>query len=145
MPTAPASGSVCSSPAAAITVRTASIPRPGIFSIRGLTLLGGEPFEPENQPEVLSLVQAVRTQLPEKTIWAYSGFTLEQLQSGAIGPQPVTRELLSSLDVLVDGKFVAELKDISLQFRGSSNQRILDIPQTLKTGRVCLWRDPAQL
>lgn len=107
--------------------------------IRGLTLLGGEPFEPQNQPAVLELVRQVRSAYPQKTIWAFSGYCLEQLLSKKLGPWEITQELLSRLDVLVDGKFVAELKNLSLRFRGSSNQRIIDLPVTLETGVIHLW------
>ena len=107
--------------------------------IQGLTLLGGEPFEPENQPAVLDLVRQVREYCPDKTVWAFSGFTLEQLLSGQTGPVAITQALLSHLDVLVDGPFLSALKDLSLRFRGSSNQRIIDLPATLQTGNIVLW------
>ncbi len=95
--------------------------------ISGLSLLGGEPFEPENRPELIKLCRAFRRRFPNKDIWCYSGFTLEQLQSDDI-PEPETaKALLAELDILVDGKFVEELKDISLQFRGSKNQRIIKL------------------
>ncbi len=109
--------------------------------IEGLTLLGGEPFEPENQGPVLELVRQVRARYPEKTIWAFSGFTLDQLASGKIGSWPVTRALLSSLDVLVDGPFHREEKDLNLRFRGSRNQRIIDMKKTAEAGQIVLWRD----
>ena len=108
--------------------------------IRGLTLLGGEPFEPENQPEVLALCKAVRQRFPEKTIWCYSGYTLESdILSGRLGPREITMELLSQLDVLVDGEFHEAEKNPDLRFRGSSNQRVLDVPKTLETGAAVLW------
>lgn len=112
------------------------------FFVDGLTVLGGEPFEQENQRGLLPFLKRVRAELPGKTIWAYSGFTWEQLT----GREParcrceVTDELLSLLDVLVDGPFVEEQKDISLQFRGSANQRIIDVPATLRSGAVVLWK-----
>ena len=112
------------------------------FFVDGLTLLGGEPFEPENQRGLLHLLHRVRDELPGKTIWAYSGFTWEKLT----GQEPchcrceVTDEMLSLLDVLVDGRFVEELKDISLRFRGSSNQRLIDVPATLKAGTIVGWQ-----
>lgn len=108
--------------------------------IHGLTLLGGEPFEPENQRALLPFVRRVREELPDKTIWAYSGFTLEELQTpGAHARCEVTDELLAQLDVLVDGRFVEALKDISLLFRGSSNQRLIDMKKTLAAQQVVLW------
>lgn len=110
--------------------------------IRGLTLLGGEPFEPENQRELVTLLRRVRAELPEKDIWSYSGYTFEQLT----GVEPcaarceVTDEMLSMLDVLVDGEYVDALRNIRLKFRGSENQRLLDMPKSLKAGRAVLWQ-----
>ena len=94
--------------------------------IAGLTLLGGEPFEPENQAELVKLLRKVRETYTEKSIWSYTGFVYDKdLVPGGRAYTDVTDEMLSYLDVLVDGPFVEELKDITLQFRGSSNQRIL--------------------
>lgn len=94
--------------------------------IAGLTLLGGEPFEPENQAELVKLLRKVRETYPEKSIWSYTGFVYDKdLVPGGRAYTDVTDEMLSYLDVLVDGPFVEELKDITLQFRGSSNQRII--------------------
>ena len=108
--------------------------------ISGLTLLGGEPFEPENQRVLLPFVERVRKSYPEKTIWAFSGFTIEQLwQEGSHPRCEVTDKLLSLLDVLVDGRFVLAKKNISLRFRGSENQRLLDIPNTLQEKKPVLW------
>ena len=108
--------------------------------INGLTLLGGEPMEPENQRALLPFVRKVREVLPNKTVWCYSGFTYEELLTDGSHPRcEVTDELLSLIDVLVDGKFVEELKDISLRFRGSSNQRILDLNKTREAGAPVLW------
>lgn len=97
--------------------------------IAGLTLLGGEPFEPSNQRALIPLLRRVHQEYPEKTIWAYSGYTYER---DILNPQgkahcEVTDELLSYIDVLVDGEFILEQRDISLQFRGSRNQRILHL------------------
>lgn len=100
--------------------------------IRGLTLLGGEPFEPSNQEALLPLVRAVRERYPSKTLWAFSGYTFDQLRDSP---------LLPLLDVLVDGPFVEARKDLGLRFRGSSNQRLIDVPQTLSSGSVVLWDD----
>ncbi len=104
--------------------------------VSGLSLLGGEPFEPENQQPLVGLLRAFRERFQDKTVWCYSGFTFEELYSGTVGEY--AKELLSYLDVLVDGKFVEEQKDLSLLFRGSSNQRILDVPRSLECG-VPTW------
>ena len=108
--------------------------------IAGLTLLGGDPMEPENQRALLPFVRRVRRELPRKTIWCYTGYTfkdgaLEEEQSNC----EVTRELISLFDVLVDGRFVEELKDIRLVFRGSSNQRVIDVQRTLSSGNIVLY------
>ena len=96
--------------------------------IAGLTLLGGEPFEPENQRELVKLLKKVREMYPKKNIWSYSGYVYDKdLIPGGRAYTEVTDETLSYIDVLVDGPFVADLKDITLQFRGSSNQRILNL------------------
>lgn len=108
--------------------------------INGLTLLGGEPMEPQNQRALLPFVKKVRETMPHKTVWCYSGFTLDELLTDGSHPRcEVTDELLSLIDVLVDGKFVEELKDISLRFRGSSNQRLIDLNKTREAGKVVLW------
>ena len=108
--------------------------------IRGLTLLGGEPLEPENQPVMLELTDAMRRRFPDKTIWCYTGYTLEtDILSGKLGSREVTMALLKNLDVLVDGEFHLEQKNPSLRFRGSENQRLLDVPLTLKAGAAVLW------
>lgn len=110
--------------------------------IKGLTVLGGEPFEPQNQPGVLELLRQVKAKYPEKSIWAFSGYTLDDyILAKKLGPWEVTEELISYLDVLVDGPFVAELKDLSLRFRGSKNQRLIDMKRTLAEGRIVLWED----
>jgi len=107
--------------------------------IRGLTLLGGEPFEPHNQADVVKLLRRVKEELPEKTIWAFSGFLFEKdMLSGRIGD---VSEYLSYLDVLVDGPFVQAKKNLSLRFRGSENQRIIDVKASLKEGKTILWDD----
>ena len=112
--------------------------------INGLSLLGGEPFEPENQRALLPFLRRVKAAYPGKTIWAFSGFTLEEMQQDGSHPRcEVTDELLSLLDVLVDGPFLLEQKDIRLRFRGSANQRILDVPRSLAAGEA-LWWDSSQ-
>lgn len=108
--------------------------------IQGITLLGGEPFEPENQIELLDLVKRIRHEMPSKNIWCYTGCTLEdELSIGGRCYCAVTEELLSMIDVLVDGRFIQELADMTLKFRGSSNQRLIDMKQTKKKGTVVLW------
>ncbi len=108
--------------------------------INGLTLLGGEPFEPQNQRALLPFVKRVKKAYPNKNIWAFSGFTLEQLLESEPHPRcEVTDELLNLIDVLVDGRFELDKKNIRLKFRGSENQRIIALPDTLKTGEVMLW------
>ena len=107
--------------------------------IRGLSLLGGEPFEPANQPAVLELVRRVRARLPEKTIWCYTGYLFEALAAGKVGEH--SRALLEQLDVLVDGPFVLDRKDLGLRFRGSSNQRIIRVPESLEAGAVQLFEE----
>lgn len=110
--------------------------------ISGLTLLGGEPMEPSNQRALLPLVKKVKALYPNKDIWMYSGYIFDQeLLQDSRARCEVTDELLSYIDVLVDGRFVEALKDISLKFRGSSNQRIIDVPASLKSGRVVLYKD----
>jgi anaerobic ribonucleoside-triphosphate reductase activating protein len=101
----------------------------------GLTLLGGEPME--NAEDLLELVQAVRRAVPEKSIWVYSGFLYEEILA-----QPARKALLEACDVLVDGPFVDALKDPGLYFRGSSNQRIIDVAKSREAGKaVLLWPD----
>lgn len=107
--------------------------------IRGLTLLGGEPFEPQNQGPVVELLRQVKQQLPEKSIWAFSGYLFDKdMLSGRLGD---LGEYLSYLDVLVDGRFVESKKNLSLRFRGSENQRLIDVPASLRSGTVVLWQD----
>ena len=108
--------------------------------IAGLSLLGGEPFEPSNQRVLTPFLRRVREAYPTKNVWCYSGFTLEELRTEGSYPRcEVTDEMLSLLDVLVDGRFVEALKDISLRFRGSRNQRLIDLNATRQTGEiVCL-------
>ena len=109
--------------------------------INGLTLLGGEPFEPQNQRELVKLLHLVRREYPNKNIWCFTGFTLdgELWREGSHPRCEVTEEMLSLIDVLVDGRFVRALKDISLKFRGSSNQRIIDVRKSLEQGTVVLY------
>ena len=107
--------------------------------IRGLTLLGGEPMEPDNQRALLSLLRRVLDELPQKDIWCYSGYTLEELKGDSRARCEVTDEILSLIDVLVDGEFVEEKRNISLKFRGSENQRLIDLKKTLAQGSVVAY------
>jgi len=109
--------------------------------INGLTLLGGEPFEPSNQRALVSFLKKVREAYPKKNIWCFTGFTLdgELWRDGSHPRCDATDEMLSLIDVLVDGRFVRALKDISLKFRGSSNQRIIDVKRTLERGEIVLY------
>ncbi len=105
----------------------------------GLTILGGEPFEPSNQKELINLIRRVKEECPGKTIWMYTGFTYDKdLVAGGCRYTEVTDEILDSIDILVDGRFEEELKNITLNFRGSSNQRIIDMIATRATGTVVL-------
>ena len=107
--------------------------------IRGLTLLGGEPFEPQNQQAVVELLRRIKQELPEKSIWAFSGYLFDKdILSGRLGD---CSEYLSYLDVLVDGPFVEAKKNLSLRFRGSENQRLIDVPASLDAGEIVLWQD----
>ena len=109
--------------------------------IRGLTLLGGDPFEPENQRALVPFLEKVRARLPQKDIWCFTGYTFSP--DGHIREKQadceVTAKFLSMLDVLVDGRFVEELKDIRLIFRGSSNQRVIDVKRSLESGSIVLY------
>ncbi len=109
--------------------------------IAGLTVLGGEPFEPDNQRALLPFLKEERKRYPQKNIWCYTGYLLdEELWKDSAARCEATDEMLSFLDVLVDGEFKQEEKDISLRFRGSRNQRLIDVPESLKQGKVCLYR-----
>lgn len=110
--------------------------------IQGLTLLGGEPFEPQNQPDVVKLLRQVKAACPQKSIWAFSGYLFDKdILSGRLGPWEVTREYLSYLDVLVDGPFIEAKKNLMLRFRGSENQRLIDVPASLRENKIVLWQD----
>ena len=122
------------------TIRTIlEMMKPGY--IKGLTLLGGEPFEPENQGPIVELLRQVKKAYPQKSIWAFSGYLYEKITSHTLGDWAVTQEFLSYLDVLVDGPFVEEKKNLALRFRGSENQRLIDMPATLASGKIMLWED----
>lgn len=108
--------------------------------IDGFTFLGGEPMEPQNQAGLKPFIERIRREMPDKTIWMYSGYTWEELtdpDNKRCHTQD-TNTILGMLDVLVDGRFILDKKDIKLRFRGSSNQRIIDVPATLKEGHIIL-------
>ena len=108
--------------------------------IAGLSLLGGEPFEPENQRALVGFLRRVKQIYPQKNIWCYTGYTyLDGALSEKAVNTEVTREMISLIDVLVDGPFVEEKKDIRLRFRGSSNQRVINVKESLRQNRVVLY------
>lgn len=108
--------------------------------IKGFTVLGGEPFEPENQKVLAPFLERLRKAYPKKSIWAFTGYDFEaDLLTGKKGDLDMVMRILNCLDVLVDGKFVEELKDLNLLFRGSSNQRIILVKPSLKKDEVVLW------
>lgn len=107
--------------------------------INGLTLLGGEPMEPANQKGLLNFIKTVKQIYPTKTIWCYTGYLFdEELLKSSRAHCPWTREFLSYIDILVDGEFKIDLKDITLRFKGSSNQRVIDVQESLKQNKVIL-------
>lgn len=106
---------------------------------QGLTVLGGEPMEPENQPVVLELVREFKKRFPDKDVWIYSGYTFEDdILAGKLGDKDIANELISYVDVLVDGEFVQAERDITLKFRGSRNQRLIDVKKSLAEGKTVL-------
>ena len=116
----------------------------GSAYIAGLSVLGGEPFEPQNQAALLPFVREVKKRYPDKPIWCYTGFVLDEKQ-GELKEKhkntPDTKELISLLDVLVDGPYIDELRNICLKFRGSSNQRVIDVQKTLQAQECVLYME----
>ncbi|MCD7729170.1 MAG: anaerobic ribonucleoside-triphosphate reductase activating protein [Clostridia bacterium] len=111
--------------------------------IKGFSLLGGEPFEPENQPELADFLERVKRTYPEKTVWCYTGYDFEKdLLTGKKGNINTVMRMLACIDVLVDGRFVEELKNPDLYFRGSSNQRVILVQPTLEKDEIVLWDEP---
>ena len=107
--------------------------------IRGLSVLGGEPMEPQNQKALLPFISKVRERYPQKDIWIYTGYTFEtDLSEGGSAWCDETSDLLALADILVDGEFAEELKNLRLRFRGSENQRIIDVKNSLKTGKTVI-------
>lgn len=110
--------------------------------IKGLTLLGGEPFDPKNQPAIVDLLRQMKAKYPQKSVWAFTGYLFDRdILSQKLGDWAITREYLSYLDVLVDGPFIEAQKNLSLRFRGSENQRLIHVPASLEQGTVVLWED----
>lgn len=103
--------------------------------IKGFSLLGGEPFDPANRPVLAPLLERIRQAYPNKTVWCYTGYELDrELLGGKAGDESSVRRMLACIDVLVDGRFIEARRDLNLRFRGSSNQRILNVPATLAAG-----------
>lgn len=110
--------------------------------IQGLSLLGGEPFEPVNQKALLPFIRKVKAMYPNKNIWCYTGYDFEQdILTEKLGDWEITRELLSYIDILIDGEFKLELKNPNLRFRGSANQRVIKVQESLAADTVMLWDD----
>lgn len=110
--------------------------------ISGITLLGGEPMDPKNQGEVLNTLRQIKRAYPDKNVWLFTGYLFDRdIQGKMTENLPETKELLSYLDVMVDGPFILEQKNLNLRFRGSENQRIIDVKETLRTGDIVLWND----
>ncbi len=109
--------------------------------VAGLSLLGGEPMEPVNQESLLPLLRLVHDKYPQKNIWCYSGYLFDRDIVGKMCKESeVTRELISYIDILVDGEFIVEQKNLKVNFRGSDNQRIIDVPRSFETGTVVHWK-----
>lgn len=108
--------------------------------IAGFSLLGGEPFEPQNQIVLSEILSKIKEIYPNKTIWCYTGYNFEKdLCSGKLCDRKITEKMLDNIDVLVDGKFVEELKNLKLRFKGSENQRIIDVQKSRKENKIILW------
>lgn len=108
-------------------------------SVRGLTILGGEPMEPENQKALLPFLLEFKSRFREKTVWLYSGNTYEELTENSRNHIDITTDLLGLVDVLVDGRYLEEEKSLGLRFRGSKNQRVIDMNETRKQGKIIIW------
>lgn len=110
--------------------------------IKGFTLLGGEPFEYVNQQGVLPLLREIKNRFPHKDIWCFTGYDFERdILGDMVNKWPETKEMISYIDVLVDGEFKQDLKNLSLKFRGSSNQRLIKVQESLQTNEIVLWDD----
>ncbi len=110
--------------------------------IKGFSLLGGEPFEFTNQQGILPLLRRIKEVYPDKDIWCWTGYLFDtEIRDNMMAKWPETKEILSYIDVLVDGRFEKDKKNLSLRFRGSSNQRIIDVKKSLDSGDVVLWNE----
>lgn len=108
--------------------------------IKGFSLLGGEPFEPVNQKVLYTFLEKIKQTYPDKDIWCYTGYDFEKdLLSGRLCEKEITMRMLSCIDILVDGKFVEEKKNLKLRFKGSENQRIIDVKKSVKENRIIFW------
>ena len=111
--------------------------------IKGLTLLGGDPMEKVNQEALIPLLEKVKKEYPVKSLWCYTGYDFENdIKENMLENCEVTKKFMSYIDVLVDGEFKLELKDLNLVFRGSSNQRIIMVKESLESGNIILWKEP---
>ena len=114
--------------------------------IKGFSLLGGEPFEFTNQQGILPLLRKIRETYPEKDIWCWTGYLFDKdIRDTMMVKWPETKEILSYIDVLVDGRFEKDKKDLKLRFRGSSNQRIIDVQKSLEEGNIHLWEEKGSI
>lgn len=109
--------------------------------IEGFSLLGGEPFEPQNQEVLLPFLIRLKEKFPNKSIWCYSGYSFEDIIAGNVGDKLTAVSMLSLIDILVDGEFIEEQKDLHLRFRGSANQRIIDVKKSLRADKIVFWDD----
>ena len=108
--------------------------------IKGFSLLGGEPFEPRNQTVLCDVLEKIKNVYPQKTVWCYTGYTYDKdLLSGRLCDKAITDKMLRNIDILVDGKFIEELKNLKLRFKGSENQRIIDLRKSEESGEIILW------
>ena len=109
--------------------------------IEGFSLLGGEPFEPQNQEVLLPFLRRLKEKFPNKSIWCYSGYSFEEIIAGNVGDKLTAVSMLSLIDILIDGEFIEEQKDLHLRFRGSANQRIIDVKKSLRADKIVFWDD----
>ena len=109
--------------------------------IEGFSLLGGEPFEPQNQETLLPFLRKLKDKFPNKSIWCYSGYSFEDIVAGNVGDKLTAMSMLSLIDILVDGEFIEEQKDLHLRIRGSANQRIIDVKKSLRSDSIVFWDD----
>lgn len=113
--------------------------------IRGITFLGGEPMDPRNQEAVLDTIRQIKATYPQKDIWLFTGYVYDRDITKMMDTLPHTRDILSYIDVMVDGPFILEQKNLNLMFRGSENQRLIDMKQTLSSGEIVLVDESAKL